>query len=258
MKKTITLSTLVIYFVGILSIGNSSAQTKEYIIGVEDVSYYPFYDFSAETLDRRSFTKELLSTFFRHQGYQFKFVALPLKRFDKWYVEEAIDFKFPDNIRWRIGESKKLNLTYSQPVLHLTAGTYVLKKNSQLLRQEIKTLGTISGFFPTLWYDRLQNKTIELVEVSSPYSLIKHLLHGNIDAINIDKNVIDYNLKLLQQDGDAILLSTHIKHERYAYHFSTILHPEVIQEFDEFLDKNSLRVAELKRKYDIIETTENF
>tara|TARA_R110000744_G_scaffold69265_2_gene140616 strand:+ start:731 stop:1507 length:777 start_codon:yes stop_codon:yes gene_type:complete len=257
MKKTKPLSTIVNYFVVIFFLANSSVNAKEYIIGVEDVSYYPFYDFSAKELNRKSFTKELLSTFFRHQGYQFKFVALPLKRFDKWYIEEAIDFKFPDNIRWRSGESKNLNLTYSEPVLHLTAGTYVLKKNSDMPRQKIKTLGTILGFFPTLWYDRLQNKTIELVEVSSPYSLIKHLLHGNVEAINIDKNIIDYNLKLLQEEGDAIVLNKHINYERYAYHFSTIYHPKIIQEFNCFLSAHSQLVAEIKRKYAIIETPES-
>lgn len=243
---------MIIYFI------NSNVQAKEYIIGVEDVSYYPLYDFAVEAPDHKSFTKELLSTFFHHQGYRFKFVALPLKRFDRWYVEEAIDFKFPDNMRWRIGESEKLKLTYSQPVLSLTAGTYVLQKNSAMQRKEIKTLGTILGFFPTLWYDRLQNKTTELVEVSSPYSLIKHLLHGNVQAINIDKNVIDYNLKLLQQDCDAVVLNKHINYERYAYHFSTILHPKVIEEFDRYLQSNSKFIAALKSKYGIIETSEKF
>lgn len=235
----------------------NTLQAKEYVIGVEDVSYYPLYDFSAEGFDRNSFTKELLSTFFRHQGYKFKFVALPVKRFDKWYVEETIDFKFPDNERWRSGESKKLKLTFSQPVLYLIAGTFVLKKNKNMPREAIKRLGTIFGFFPTFWYDRVNNNTIELVENSSAYSLVKHLLYGNIDAINIEKNVIDYNLQLLNKDQDAIVLNKKIKHERYAFHFSTILHPEIIQEFNLFLNENSQQIANLKNKYGIVETSAN-
>ncbi|MBA6392013.1 hypothetical protein H4J38_14655 [Colwellia sp. BRX10-3] len=246
------------HIVVILSFSNSNLQAKEYIIGVEDVNYYPFYDFSADELDRKSFTNELLSTFFRRQGYKFKFVSLPLKRFDKWYVEEAIDFKFPDNERWRVGESKKLNITYSKPVLRLIAGTFVLKKNKDKPRKAIKRLGTIFGFFPTLWYDRMLDNTIELVEASSSYSLVKHLLYGNVDGINIDNNVISYNLKLLQEDEGVIVLNKHINHERYAYYFSTILYPQVIQEFDEFLSENSQLVAEIKTKYGIVETLENF
>ncbi|ASP46983.1 hypothetical protein [Cognaticolwellia beringensis] len=252
------LNTLLISFVVLPLFGLNNLQAKEYVIGVEDVSYYPLYDFSIEGVDRDSFTKELLSTFFRHQGYKYKFVALPVKRFDKWYVEETIDFKFPDNERWRSGESKKLKLTFSQPVLYLIAGTFVLKKNKNKPREAIKRLGTIFGFFPTLWYDRVDNNTIELVENSSSYSLVKHLLYDNIDAVNIERNVIDYNLKLLNKAQDAVVLNKHIQHQRYAFHFSTILHPKIIQEFDQFLNDHSQQIADLKNKYGIVETSATF
>jgi hypothetical protein len=227
---------------------------KEYIIGVEDVSYYPFYDFSAEKLDQKSYTKELLSAFFNYRGYKFQFVSLPVKRFDKWYVEENIDFKFPDNERWRTVESKKLKVAYSQPVLYLIAGSFVLKKNKNLPEHAIKSLGTMFGFYPTLWIDRVQNNTIELVESYSTFSLVKHLLHGNVDAINIEKNVIDYTLKLMGEEEDTIVLNKQIKHERYAFHFSSILHPEIIQEFDQYLITHSQQIAEMKHKYGIVES----
>jgi len=239
-------------------IGNSSVQAKEYIIGVENLSYYPLYDFSEQELERDSFSKELLSAFFSHHGYQFKFVALPLKRFNKWYIEEAIDFKFPDNVRWRTAQLSELNVTYSQAVLHLTAGSYVLNKNKSLPRKAIKRLGTILGFTPTLWYDRVEDETIELIEEDSSFSLIKHLLHGNVEAINIDKNVINYNLQLLNQQEDDIVLNKHIKYERYAFHFSTILYPEIISEFDAFLESHRQLVTEMKIKYGIVESTEKY
>ncbi|MGB2739352.1 MAG: hypothetical protein WBC60_02210 [Cognaticolwellia sp.] len=245
-------------FILLLYISNSFVQAKEYIIGVEDVSYYPIYNFSLKSLNQASFTKELLSTFFHLKNYQFKFVALPVKRFDKWYVEEAIDFKFPDSIRWRGEESKKLNITYSKPVLHLTAGSFVLKKDQNKTAENIKRLGIIFGFYPTLWNDRVRVNTLDIVEASSPYSLVKHLLHGNVDAIYIDKNVIAYNLKRLHQDDDTIVLNQNIKHERYAFHFSSVSHPEIIQEFDEFLLSHQSLVAKMKKKYGIIETLDTF
>ncbi len=253
-KITKLLWTFVFYFVVILYIGNRPVQAKEYIIGVEDVSYYPFYDFSTQNVEQESFIKELLSTFFHSKGYQFKFVALPVRRFDKWYIEEAIDFKFPDNDRWRDEESKKLNVSYSEPVLYLRAGSYVLKKNKNMSRQRAKRLGTIFGFFPTLWYDRIENETIELIEASSSISLVKHLLRGNVDVINIDINVIKYNLQLLRKDEDAVVLNENIHHENYAYHFSTIHYPKIIQEFDEFIVIHHQLLTELKTKYGIVES----
>jgi hypothetical protein len=230
----------------------AAIQAQEYIIGVEDISYYPLYDFAQKPY-KDSFSKELLSTFFRHQGYQFKFVPLPLKRFDKWYTEDAIDFKFPDNIRWRSEQSKRLNISYSQPVIHLVAGSFVLKKNRSSARESMKSLGTILGFFPTLWYDRIKSGKVELIELTSPYSIVKHLQHGNIDVTNIDKNVINHNLKLLGKTDDEIVLNKHIKNEAYAYHFSSINHPEIIREFDAFLSDNPKIITRIKTKYSIIE-----
>ncbi len=80
-------------FVSFTSITYSYA--KEFIIGVEDVSYYPLYDFSSTDTNRPSFSKDLLSTFFEQHNYSYRFVALPIKRFNKWYEENGIDFKFP-------------------------------------------------------------------------------------------------------------------------------------------------------------------
>lgn len=248
---------LSIYLVILSDCVGNKLHAKEYTIGVEDVSYYPFYDFSAKQSNQKSFSKELLSTFFMHQGYKFQFISLPVKRFDKWFVEESIDFKFPDNTRWRSTESKKLNIRYSKPILYLTSGSYVLKKNKHLPEQAIKRLGTMYGFYPTLWIERVQNNSIEIVESHSTFSLVKHLLHGNVDAINVEGNVIDHALKLMGKDQNAIVLNKHIKHEQYAFHFSTILHPEIMQEFDQFLNSHSKQIAELKNKYGIIEALPN-
>lgn len=254
MKQVINTKRLIVFIRYIIACGYlsiSTSQAQEYIIGVEDISYYPLYDFAQKPY-KESFTKELLSTFFRHKGYQFKFVALPLKRFDKWYTEDAIDFKFPDNIRWRSEQSNNLNISYSQPVIHLVAGSYVLKNNNSK-PESMTSLGTILGFFPTLWYDKIKSGTVELVEVTSPYSLIKHLLRGNVDVTNIDKNVINYNLKLLGKKSNDIVLNEDIKNEPYAYHFSSINHPGIIKEFDEFLNENPKVIARIKTKYSIIE-----
>lgn len=233
--------------------GISSASSKEYVIGVEAVSYSPLFDFSSGDTSRPSYSKALLSRFFEHKGYKFKLLPLPIKRFDKWYVEEAIDFKFPDNVRWRKGISLKLDITYSEPAMHLVAGTYVLKKNEHLVRKDIKSLATIFGFYPTLWYDRLTAGTLSLQEEHSPYGVVKHLLHGNVDAINIDYNVIRKHLKLQGASENSVVLSELVHHEPYAYHLSSIKYPEIIKEFNDFLTDNPDVIKSLKKKFNIIE-----
>lgn len=227
----------------------SSAQ--EFIIGVEDVDYYPLFDFSESSVNGRGFSKELLATFFEHQGYQHKFLPLPIKRFDKWFIEEGIDFKFPDNARWRTGESKKLKIIYSRSVVGLTAGTYVLKKNKHLKREQVSSLVSIFGFYPTLWYDRIKAKKLKFVEEHTPFGVVKHLLHGNMDATNIDANVIAYNLRQQNLPLDTIVLNANIHNETYTYHLSSIKYPKVIKQFNEFLLTHESLVKSLKKKYNI-------
>ena len=125
-----------------------------------------------------------------------------------------------------------------------------------MLRKDVKRLGTIYGFHPTFWFDRVQNNTLELIENSSSISIVKHLLRGNVDAINIDSNVINYNLKLLQQDKDAVVLNEGIMHGRFSFYFSTINYPEIMQQFDEFLVTHHVFITELKTKYAIVETSD--
>ena len=228
------------------------AYAQEFIIGVEEVSYYPLYDFSASDASRSSFSKDLLSTFFEQHNYPYRFLALPIKRFNKWYVEKGIDFKFPDNVRWRDDKRNKLNITFSKPVIKLMAGSYVLKSNANYKRDDIKKLATIFGFSPTLWLDRIVSKEVELIEQNTPFGIVRHILRGNIDATNIDHNVIRHNLNLVGEP-EAIVLNTNIRHEIYSYHLSSIEHPKIIKQFDDFLQKNPTLLQQLKQKYDIRE-----
>lgn len=243
--------TLLTVFLLILT-QHAQAKEKEYIVGVEAVSYYPLFDFDADEVNRPSFTRDLLVKFFESHKLKYRFVALPIKRFDKWFIEQNIDFKFPDNFRWRVDKDNKLNIIFSEPVIQLEAGTYVLLENRDTRREEIKILGTISGFHPTLWLNEIKTKQVVLQQVSSPISIVKHLLRGHTDATNIDKNVINSHLEQLGENKE-IVLAQNITHQQYYYHFSSIKHPEIIEQFNIFLADNKKYIESLKQKYQIVE-----
>jgi len=230
----------------------SAPQKKEFIIGVEAVNYYPLISFSVNDDTKESYTKELLSHFFESKNYAYRFLPLPIKRFDKWYVEENIDFKYPDNPRWRTKADQLLKIVFSEPTIKLIAGSYVLPKNKLLTRSEIKKIGTILGFIPTLWLDEVASGEVNLIEESSPLGIVKHLLYGNIDATNIDANVIRHNLALLGQSNE-IILNQKIKHQVFSYQLSTMKYPHIIEEFNDFMKNNKQFIDMIKRKYDIDE-----
>lgn len=227
---------------------------KVYLVGVEDVSYYPLFDFDSQSVTKPSFARDLLSAFFESHQLAFKFVALPIKRFDKWYLEHDIDFKFPDNFRWRNDQSNRLGITFSDPVVQLEAGTYVTKQAENITRREVSSIATIRGFHPSLWLQELAKKRVTLVEESTPLAIVRHVLAGNASATNIDSNVINAALKKLNREGE-IVLAEGIFHQQYAYHFSSIQHPDLIFKFNEFLQDNAELLAKLKQKYKIVEKT---
>lgn len=230
----------------------STEQNLPYIIGVEDVSYYPLFDFQNQQTSNLSFSRDLLVAFFESQQLPYQFVALPVKRFDKWFIEENIDFKFPDNERWRGENSKQLNIKFSAPVIALVAGTFVTKENKNISREDVDSLITIYGFSPTLWQTDINQGKVKLYEDTSPLSIVKHLLDGNAIATNIDPNVIRANLQRLGKEGEVVL-AENIIHQRYHYQLSTIKHPEIIQLFNQFLLENQELIEQLKNQHQIIE-----
>ena len=101
-------------------------QAQEFIIGVEDVSYYPLYEFKS---NRDTYSKELLNSFAASKGYKFTYILLPIKRFERWLLQKKIDFKYPDNSRWYSNPSLKEQFTFSESTIKLVAGTTVLKSS---------------------------------------------------------------------------------------------------------------------------------
>ncbi|WP_286233827.1 hypothetical protein [Thalassotalea sediminis] len=232
-----------------ISIGWATS-AKEYIIGVQNTSYFPLYDFP-----NPSHTKELLDAFASYKGYTFTYVSLPVKRTNYWYQENAIDFKYPDNTRWTNGRSVYPLLKFSLPTVELLAAAMVPIDKVGRKRDEIKLLGTIFGFHPTMWLDLLETGNTKLVESPSTLNVVKQAVHGYVDAINIEPNVVNHYLRLLNQEG-ALVVDKSLPYEVYTYHLSTIRYPDVLKEFDQFLLNNQAFLEQLKAKYKILDVSE--
>lgn len=228
-------------------------EVKEFIIGVEDVAYFPLFDFLNE---QPTFTTELFDAFAAEYGYKFTYYPMPVKRFGMWLFEKDIDLKFPDNSRWnenemvsRLAENK---LVYSKPVIDLVAGTITVDPDLSD-RNSVQVLGTLLGFFPTLWMDDISEGQVTLYESSSTMMLIQQLIRGQLDAINLEPNVVNYYLKKLNKP--TISINKNFKYEVYSYHLSSIKYPKVVKEFDAFLEANKEFVVQLRQKYDLLDHT---
>jgi len=56
-KRIGSLNTALSYFIVMFFMNYCYVHAQEYTVGVEDISYFPIYDFSEETQNRHSFTK---------------------------------------------------------------------------------------------------------------------------------------------------------------------------------------------------------
>lgn len=237
-----------LFLIGFNNAHADHSTDKEFVIGVEAIDYFPLYDFDHANNEKDSFGRELLTDFFTQAGYKFKFLPLPIKRFDKWLIEKDIDFKFPDNIRWRQDEREKLEIKFSGPIVELVAGSYVIESNQTMTREQVKKIGTITGFYPTLWVEDLKTGRVKLVEENNPIGIVRHLERGNVDLLNLDINVIEHNLKRLGS-GKRAVLNTNLHHETFTYHLSTIHHQKILAEFTQYLSENKDKIENLKKKY---------
>ncbi|MGB1197682.1 MAG: hypothetical protein ACPG46_01460 [Thalassotalea sp.] len=245
MKKTLLLFVSYLFLSSICM----PLSAQHFIIGVQDAGYFPLYDFP-----KNSHTKELLDAFAKSKGYKFTYLSLPLKRINYWYQEEAIDFRYPDNIMWKKGRDFYSKLTFSDPVVELVSGTMVRKGDEGKKREEIKTIGTLLGFHATMWTDLIASGNTKLVEITSVLSIVKQVLHGHLDATNLEQSVVKHYLKVLDKEGELVVDKT-LPHEVYTYQLSTIKFEHVILEFNLFLKENKSFVEQLRRKYHITDTT---
>jgi hypothetical protein len=224
-------------------------QAGSFVIGVEDVSYYPYFDF---TSDNTSFAKALLDQFAKDTGHQISYLPLPIKQFPKWLHDKDIDFKFPDNARWQERSNiKQLNIHFSDPIVVMTAGTLVIAKNQHKKEAFFKSIGTITGFHPTLWLQQIEQGKVVIYEDSSAKILVKHLVNGLIDGLDIDLAVANNGLQQLRLK-EKLVISEHLTKQIYSYQMSTIKYPEIIKQFNQWLVTHRSHIDTLKAKFGIL------
>ncbi|MFQ3190699.1 MAG: polar amino acid transport system substrate-binding protein [Paraglaciecola sp.] len=232
----------------------SVAQSGSFVIGVEDVNYYPYFDF---TSTNTSFAKALFDQFAKDNGHQISYLPLPIKQFPKWLYEENIDFKFPDNARWQEASNvHQLKIHFSNEIVAMTAGTLVVAKNQYKEEVFFKNIGTITGFHPTLWIKQIEQGKVTIYEDSSTKILVKYLANGLIDGLDIDLAVANDRLQKLHMK-EKFVINERVAKQIYSYQMSTVKYPEIINQFNQWLVKRGKYIDTLKAEFGILAVEPN-
>lgn len=118
---------------------------KTFIVGVEDHNYYPQYWYDSKKQEYSGYAREVLDLFAKQHNYQLIYKPYPVNRLFTSFINEKVDFKFPDNSYWKSDVKKESgkHIIYSQPVTEYIDGVVVLPENKGKGLEHLKKMGTV-------------------------------------------------------------------------------------------------------------------
>ena len=228
--------------------GNASSQTT-YVIGVEDVKYFPHYDH--ERNEYKGYARAILDAFAKAEGIRFEYRIIPVNRLYREFLDGNVDFKYPDNPVWAQSLKEGLDVSYSVPLAGYIDGTMVLKEHLGKGAGRLQTVGTIRGFTPWDYFDRIQAGTLSVSENREVDRLLAQVLRGRIDGAYLNVDVARYYLeKVLRKPGELVFDDA-LPHTRDGYHLSTFKHPEITRRMTQFIRDNQNVVRALQTEHNL-------
>jgi polar amino acid transport system substrate-binding protein len=224
---------------------------RVFVVGVENLQYYPLH-----TVDRNNeytgFAREVLDAFARRHGYTFRYTPLPINRlYAALLKERTVDFKYPDNPKWREELRTGAALSYSDVVVTTEEGAMVLPQRRGLPLAQLKTLGTALGFTPWPYLDAIDSKAIRLTTSNGFDSLLRLALAGHIDAVYVNVDVANHMLEDQLKAPGGLQFDPGLPHAHSDFRLSTLRYPEVVQQFSQFLQQERNWLQQLRSRYRI-------
>ena len=223
-------------------------EIKSFVVGVEDVDYFPHY--AIKRADKGA-AFAILNLFGQQMGYRFRYQEYPIRRLRINLIKHrTVDFAYPDHPNWSPNIKEKTTVIYSDPMEYIVSGTMVPKEFDEMAQERFEVLAVIRGFTPTLWEGRLND--VRLLEVSDAQSALKMVLLGRADGTDMDLTVANYHLREMGATGELVMAKS-LAHSRFPFHLSTVKYPEIVDQFNQFLHDSAEQIEAIKRHYQILE-----
>lgn len=243
------LTLFVVFSVSAISTeADTKKSQKTYLVGVEDIDYFPFFT-KEDTASPPGLMIEILNHFAVKEGLIFEYVYLPIARFPDWYDSADIDFRIPDNPHWSVDIKE---LTFSKSIVKLHTDFITLRDNQQRSIDDFRTIGTVKGFSPSpQWSERIKENKVNFVYDGSIKVLLLLLKRGLVDGLDINIAVARYYGRELGLSNDDFIVFKRTASASLDYHFSTIHHPEIIERLNHYIDNQQAEILALKARYHI-------
>ncbi|MBC7951527.1 MAG: transporter substrate-binding domain-containing protein [Rhodospirillaceae bacterium] len=222
----------------------AQAAPRELVVGVEELDYFPVY--SVKSGKYVGAARDILDAFAAANGYVLTYKPQPIKRLFAELLSGGIDLKFPDNPHWASDAKGGQDITYSNPVIAYIDGVLVRPHMAGKDISTIHTLGTVSGFTPFAWIDRIKAGTVQVKENPRMELLLKQAAIGRFDgaygSLAVANNILDDVLKT----PGALVFDPALPHSRDSYMLSSLNHPKVVAEFNAWMAANAATVKAIK------------
>ena len=229
----------------------SSAWCGNFTVGVEGHDYLPIS--KGEGGVYSGYARDLLDAFAAKYGHSFTYKPLPVSRlFDEFAVKKSVDFKFPDNAYWAADAKKGITIYYSKGLVAVTEGLLVLPANKGKLSTVTK-MATLRGFTPFPYLDQINAKKIAVTEVNAADAAISMAEAGRVDGVYLGVLAATHIMAEGMQKPGVLVLDESLPKSTNDFSLSSISHPEVVKQMDEFLVKEKDTVQKLKAKHKIVE-----
>ncbi|MBF0120143.1 MAG: transporter substrate-binding domain-containing protein [Desulfobacterales bacterium] len=225
----------------------SFSEEKKFVIGVENLDYLPYQ--TVVNNDYQGFARELLDLFAQNKGYKFTYRPTPVKRLFIEFLNGEIDFKYPDNPNWKGDLRKGINISYSNSIVNFIDGVMVLPERKEMKIDGLKTLGTVLGFTPWDYLDLINSKSISLQENPNIFGLLQMVILKRIDGAYVNIAVANYQLETNLKSTQSLTFASNLPHTKGNYFVSSIKHPEILKEINQFLEEKKEEINNLKKKY---------
>jgi ABC-type amino acid transport substrate-binding protein len=231
---------------------SAEAKSADYVVGVEDLDYFPAYSFGGERLAASAdhgCAGAILDLFAKTTGVKFEYRPLPVKRLYRDLMQGSIDFKFPDNANWQQELRKNKKIAYSEPLFEYVDGVMVLPSNKGRSKENLKILGTVLGFTPFDFLAEIQQKKVAVSETTDFGALFTHTIRGRMDGAYANVAVARRYLNEKMKQPDALVFDSSLPHTRDGYRLSTLKHANMIEKFSAFLKEKKVEIDTLKKNY---------
>lgn len=221
-------------------------KNKVFIVGVTSFEYAPHYFMDGDRFS--GFGRDVLDLFAKKSGYEFKYQPRPYVRMVKELLTGEIDFQYPDNPNWLTEQKNGHTLFYSNGVIQYIDGIIRWKSDLGKPLSTLKRIAMPRGWTPTDYLPLVRRGELIIEEEDQVGAVIDMLRHNRVDGSYLNIDVANYYLESHKIFGQ-IDFDPSLPYQFSQYSLSSILHPQIIKEFNQFLIDSAAEIQQIKVKY---------